>query len=215
MVVSATTPRLHLQPSSMSMSFGVPPESLDGRLMEITTAVVVDSNLICSTINYVIQGIILLLKLGYSIDEYHRYVDWVCFAGTLVSLIGTVASLIVNKNRPPHKGRIFNFSVSLLLVGSTGCALAVHCDPRVLATTISTVLFYVTRANSQTKEKWYLLGDRKVPVSLSQTQDGVITDVKVSTEHAHLMDTVYQDGRNVALSVSSGEGVVELKIKEV
>lgn len=113
-----------------------------------------------------------------------------------------------------HKGRWFNFFVSLVLVGSTGYALAVHSDPRVLCAMISTVLLYVTRANTQTKESWFLLGDRRVPISLSHRPDGVITDVKVNTEHAHLINSLYQGGRNIAVSVSSGEGVVELKMKE-
>lgn len=197
------------------MNFAVPRESLAGSVIERTNSVVIDLNIICTTLNYVVQNIILLLKIGYSIDDYHKNLDWFTFVAAMVSCIGTVASLIRYKNRPPHKGRWFNFSVALLLVVLTGFSIAVHTDPRVYAMTLSQALLSITKANSQRKERWFILGARRVPISVLLIEDDVIIDLKVSEEHVHLVNSLFQGGRKVDVSVYSREGVMtELKMKE-
>ncbi|WOG87497.1 hypothetical protein DCAR_0206725 [Daucus carota subsp. sativus] len=104
----------------------------------------------------------------------------------MIALIGAVSSLHKCKNRT-HKGIWFNVLVSLLLVVASGHALAVHSDP---------------------KESYYLLGEKIVPIAGFCVQGDVITAVAVSAEHAHLVDSRYQDDRNLELLVSSGEGLM-------
>ncbi|KAL8089719.1 hypothetical protein AgCh_039271 [Apium graveolens] len=213
MVLSATTPRF--QPSNMSIRYLIPIRNLNTRLIQSTATVIFDLNVICTLLNYVTQNIILILKVQRSIQEYPSYLDWITFAAAIISTIGTISSLIKNKNTPPHKALWFNVLVSVLLVASTGHALAVHTDPKVRANIISNLLLYVTKVNSSYKERYYLLGDRKVPIAGFCVQGDEITGVAVSADDAHLINPQYQVGRNVALSVSGGEGLeTDLNMRE-
>lgn len=207
MVLSTTTRRLQLQPSNMRMLFAIPMENLDDYVLGRCTSLVFDLNAICTLVNFAVQHIVIVLTIDRLIGEYHGDLNWVTFAAAMVSCIGTITSLIVKRRRPPHKGRWFNFFVSSMLVASSGYALAVQGDPRPVASLISGLLLCVTKANSQTKKKWFLLGDKRVPIAGFRIRDGVIFAVIVNAEHAHLFGSVYQGGWNVALSVSSGERV--------
>lgn len=166
-----------------------------------------DLNVVYTLLNYVIQNIVFILKIQRSIEDYPSYLDWLTFAATIIPSIGTIFSLIKNKNTPPHKGRCFNVLVSILLVASTGHALVVHIDPKVWANVISNLMLYVTKVNSSYKERYYLSGDRRVPIAGFCVQDDMITSVIVSADDIHLINPMYQFGRNVALLVSSGEGL--------
>lgn len=215
MVVSTTTRRrLPLRPSSVRLHFALPSERLASCVIQRTSSTVFDLNFICTTLNFVIQSIIILLKIGYSIDEYPKILDWYTLATAMVSCIGTVDSLIRYKNRPQHMGRWFNLFVALALVGLTGFSIVVHIDPRFFATTVSQALVYVTMANLQRKKRWFLLGARRVPISVLGIEDGVIFDLRVSEEHAHLVDSLFQGGRNMDFSVSSGGVMIDLTMKE-
>lgn len=197
------------------MRYMIPRRNLDGYLIQNTSIVIFDLNVVCTLLNYVVQNIILILKIRRSIEDYPSYLDWITFAAAIITSIGTISSLIKHKNRPPHKGRWFNVMVSVLLVASTGHALAVRSDPRVWASVISLLLLYVTKVNSRYNERYYLLGDKKVPIAGFCVQDNVITAVAVSVDDAHLVNPMYQVGRNVALLVSSGEGLVtDLNMRE-
>ncbi|KAK1357298.1 hypothetical protein POM88_050554 [Heracleum sosnowskyi] len=104
--------------------------------------------------------------------------------------------------------QIINYICSYLLVASTGHSLAVHSDPRGWANVILNLLLYITKVNSSYKERYYLLGDRRIPIAGFCVEDDMITSVAVSVDEAHLVNHLYQVGRNVALLVSSGEGLV-------
>ncbi|WOG87500.1 hypothetical protein DCAR_0206728 [Daucus carota subsp. sativus] len=200
------------------MNFALPRESLAGSVIERTGSLVTDLNVICTTLNFVTQNIILMLKIKYPINELPKFLDWITLAAAIVSCVGTIASLIKYNNRPLHKGRWFNFFVALALVALTGLSLAVHSDPRVFTLAVSTVssgLLSVTNANSQRKERCFLLGAKRVPIAILRIEDNVISYLQVSEEDIHLVDPLYQAGRNVAFSVSTGEGVMtECKMRE-
>ncbi|KAK1357292.1 hypothetical protein POM88_050548 [Heracleum sosnowskyi] len=197
------------------MRYMIPRRNLDSCLIQDTSIVVFDLNVVCTLLNYVTQNIILILKIRPSIEEYPSYLDWITFAATMTTSIGTISSLVKNTNRPPHKGRWFNVLVSVVLVASTGHALAFHSDPKVWASVISILLLYVTKVNSRYKERYYLWGDRKVPNSGFYVHDNVITVVELSVDDAHLFNPLYQIGWNVALFVSSGEELMtDLNMRE-
>ncbi|KAK1357300.1 hypothetical protein POM88_050556 [Heracleum sosnowskyi] len=208
MVLSTITSRVQVQPSTMRMLYRIPIRILVNYEIGGTATAIIDLNVICTLVNYVAQSIILVQKYQCSIKDYPPYLDWITFAAAMISCVGTVSSLIKYKNRPPHKGRWFNFLFSLLLVAYTGHALAVHSDPRLWASVCSTVLLYVTKANSVYKKEYYLLGDTIVPISGLFRRGDVITAVAVSAEHAHLVNSLNQGGRNVTILVSGGEGVM-------
>lgn len=150
------------------MRFAVPLENVDDNVIETSTTMVFDLNVICTLVNYVVQHSIIILTLDRPIGKYHGELNWLTFAAAVVSCIGTVASLITKRNRPPHKGRWFNILVTLVLVAFTGCAPVVNGDPRPVGSLISNMLLYVTEANSEKKKESFLLGDRRprgVPIA--------------------------------------------------
>ena len=185
----------------------IPLRHLVGYQIRNTSTVVFDLNVICTLVNYVAQNTILVLKIQRSIEDYHSSLDWITFAAAMIALIGAVSSLHKCKNRT-HKGIWFNVLVSLLLVVASGHALAVHSDPKVWANVLSILLLYVTKTNSKYKESYYLLGEKMVPIAGFCVQGDGITAVAVSAEHAHLVNSRYQDDRNLKLLVSSGEGLM-------
>lgn len=76
-------------------------------------------------------------------------------------------------------------------------------------------MLYVTKVNSSYKERYYLSGDRRVAIAGFCVQDDMITSVIVSADDVHLINPMYQFGRNVALLVSSGVGLAtDLKMRE-
>ncbi|KAK1382835.1 hypothetical protein POM88_020570 [Heracleum sosnowskyi] len=147
------------------MLYRIPIRNLVNYEIGGTATAIIDLNVICTLVNYVAQSIILVQKYQCWIKDYPPYLDWITFAAAMISCVGTVSSLIKYKNRPPHKGRGFNFLFSLVLVAYTGHALAVHSDPRLWASVFSNVLLFVTKANSVYKKEYYLLGDTIVPIS--------------------------------------------------
>ncbi|WOG87499.1 hypothetical protein DCAR_0206727 [Daucus carota subsp. sativus] len=207
MIFSTATPRL--RPSDMLMHFTIPMENLGNYyVIETRSSVVFDLNLVCMLVNYAVQHVVIIFTSDHFTDDYDGNLNWVTFAAALISCIGTVASLIAKRNRPPHKGRWCKFLLTLLLVASSGYALDVQGDPRPLACLISNLLLYLNKANSLKEKRRILLGDRRVPIVGFRIRDEVIIAAIVRAEHAHLVDSLYQGGRNVAFSVSSGEGVV-------
>ncbi|KAK1375200.1 hypothetical protein POM88_031393 [Heracleum sosnowskyi] len=73
---------------------------------------------------------------------------------------------------------------------------------------IRNLVNYEIEANSTYKKEYYLLADTIVPISGFFRRGDVITAVVVSAEHAHLVNSLNQGGRNVTILVSGGEGVM-------